>query len=150
MLQMAETSSKSIAQMKQENDLSQIENRTLSSGLARIWQVMSDCIDRRLERDGFVPGDLYVRRRAKGIYVSLIAELGRNLAPPHTINDWMSLYAMAVNEENAVGGQVVTAPRNVAAGVLPAVLRYYLDHVPCATKRKIEDFLSTAAAIGEL
>ena len=150
MLQMAETSGKSIAQMKRENELNQIEHNTLSSGLARIWQVMSDCIDRGLERDGILPGGLNVRRRAKGIHDALIAERGLNLAPPHTINDWMSVYAMAVNEENAAGGQVVTAPTNGAAGVLPAVLRYYLDHVPGATRLKIEDFLLTAAAIGGL
>ncbi|MFZ8869754.1 MAG: L-serine ammonia-lyase, partial [Paracoccaceae bacterium] len=150
MLQMAETSGKSIAQMKRENELSQIEHDTLSSGLSRIWQVMSDCIDRGLARDGILPGGLNVRRRAKGIHDALIAERGMNLAPPHTINDWMSVYAMAVNEENAAGGQVVTAPTNGAAGVLPAVLRYYLDHVPGATSQRIEDFLLTAAAIGGL
>ncbi|MGB1096137.1 MAG: L-serine ammonia-lyase [Paracoccaceae bacterium] len=150
MLQMAETSGKSIAQMKRENEWSQIEHDTLSSGLSRIWQVMSDCIDRGLARDGILPGGLNVRRRAKGIHDALISERGMNLAPPHTINDWMSVYAMAVNEENAAGGQVVTAPTNGAAGVLPAVLRYYLDHVPGATSQRIEDFLLTAAAIGGL
>ena len=93
-----------------------------------------------MERDGFLPGGLYVHRRAKGIYEALIAERGTNLAPPHTINDWMSVYAMAVNEENAGGGQVVTAPTNGAAGVLPAVLRYYLDHVPGSTKQKKKIF----------
>ena len=150
MLQMAETSGKSIAQMKRENEWSQIEHDTLSSGLSRIWQVMSDCIDRGLAREGILPGGLNVRRRAKGIHDALISERGMNLAPPHTINDWMSVYAMAVNEENAAGGQVVTAPTNGAAGVLPAVLRYYLDHVPGATSQRIEDFLLTAAAIGGL
>jgi L-serine dehydratase len=91
-----------------------------------------------------------VRRRAKGIHEALEAERGLNMTAPHTINDWMSLYAMAVNEENAAGGQVVTAPTNGAAGVLPAVLRYYLDHVPGATTSKIPDFLLTASAIGGL
>ena len=73
-----------------------------------------------------------------------------NLSAPHTINDWISVYAMAVNEENAAGGQVVTAPTNGAAGVLPAVLRYYLDHVPGSSSARIEEFLLTAAAIGGL
>ena len=73
-----------------------------------------------------------------------------NQSAPHTINDWMSTYAMAVNEENAAGGQVVTAPTNGAAGVMPATLRYYLDHVPGASESHIEDFLLTAAAIGGL
>jgi len=88
--------------------------------------------------------------RAKGIHDALLAERGLNMTAPHTINDWMSLYAMAVNEENAAGGQVVTAPTNGAAGVLPAVLRYYLDHVPGASTSKIADFLLTASAIGGL
>lgn len=73
-----------------------------------------------------------------------------NLNAPHTINDWMSAYAMAVNEENAAGGQVVTAPTNGAAGVLPSVIRYWLDHVPGATQSRIDEFLLTSAAIGGL
>ena len=95
-------------------------------------------------------GGLSVRRRAHKIHEALKSEHGMNLQAPHTINDWISVYAMAVNEENAAGGQVVTAPTNGAAGVLPAVLRYYLDHVPGASERNIEDFLLTAAAIGGL
>ena len=83
----------------------------------------------------FLPGGLCVRRRAKGIYDALIAERGTKLASPHMINDWMSVYAMAVNEENAAGCRVVTKPTNGAAGVLLALLRYYLDHVPGATKQ---------------
>jgi L-serine dehydratase len=111
---------------------------------------MNDCINRGLETDGILPGGLNVKRRAKGIHDALLAERGMNQQAPHTINDWMSVYAMAVNEENAAGGQVVTAPTNGAAGVLPATLRYYLDHVPGASKSHIEDFLLTAAAIGGL
>jgi L-serine dehydratase len=91
-----------------------------------------------------------VKRRAKGIHDALQAEAGVNLTAPHTINDWMSTYAMAVNEENAAGGQVVTAPTNGAAGVVPATIRYYMDHVPNASASKIPDFLLTAAAIGGL
>jgi L-serine dehydratase len=103
-----------------------------------------------MARDGILPGGLNVRRRAKGIHDALIAERGMNLTAPHTINDWMSVYAMAVNEENAAGGQVVTAPTNGAAGVVPATIRYYLDHVPNASESKVEEFLLTAAAIGGL
>ena len=80
----------------------------------------------------------------------LLAERGMNLTAPHTINDWMSTYAMAVNEENAAGGQVVTAPTNGAAGVVPATIRYWLDHVPGAGASGVPDFLLTAAAIGGL
>ncbi|KUP93218.1 L-serine ammonia-lyase [Tritonibacter horizontis] len=150
MLDMAASSGLTIAQMKRANEVSRGCEQSLARGTARLWQVMNDCINRGLERDGILPGGLKVRRRAKGIHDALLAERGLNQSAPHTINDWMSVYAMAVNEENAAGGQVVTAPTNGAAGVLPAVLRYYLDHVPGASERQIEDFLLTAAAIGGL
>ncbi len=150
MLQMAKKSGKSIAQMKRKNEESRGGAANLKQGTARLWQVMNDCINRGLETDGILPGGLNVKRRAKGIHDALQAERGANQPAPHTINDWMSVYAMAVNEENAAGGQVVTAPTNGAAGVLPATLRYYLDHVPGASQTHIEDFLLTAAAIGGL
>ena len=150
MLEMARSSGKSIAAMKRANEVSRLDADQLSKGCARVWQVMSDCIDRGLTLDGILPGGLSVKRRAKGIHDALMAERGMNLTAPHTINDWMSVYAMAVNEENAAGGQVVTAPTNGAAGVVPAVLRYYLDHVPGASTAHVEDFLLTAAAIGGL
>lgn len=150
MLEMAKKSGKSIAQMKRANEISRGCEQSLAKGTARIWEVMNNCIERGLARDGILPGGLNVRRRAKGIYDSLMAERGMNLVAPHTINDWMSVYAMAVNEENAAGGQVVTSPTNGAAGVLPAVVRYYLDHVPGAAPSHVEDFLLTAAAIGGL
>ncbi len=150
MLTMAETSGKSIAEMKRANEHARGGPENLRSGVARIWQVMNDCIQRGLENDGTLPGGLNVRRRAKGIHDALLAERGTNLMAPHKINDWISTYAMAVNEENAAGGQVVTAPTNGAAGVVPAVIRYWLDHVPGAQERQIEEFLLTAAAIGGL
>lgn len=150
MLRMARQSGQSVAQMKRANELRFRSAADLDAGLARIWQVMNDCIDRGIAGEGILPGGLKVRRRAKGIHDALLAERGLNLVAPHTINDWMSLYAMAVNEENAAGGQVVTAPTNGAAGVVPAVIRYWLDHVPGASKSKIGDFLLTASAIGGL
>ncbi|KPP85934.1 MAG: L-serine ammonia-lyase [Rhodobacteraceae bacterium HLUCCO07] len=150
MLDMARTSGKSIAEMKRENEISRGCSQSLAKGTARIWQVMDDCITRGLDTGGELPGGLRVKRRAKAIREQLEAERGMNLNAPHTINDWISTYAMAVNEENAAGGQVVTAPTNGAAGVMPAVIRYWLDHVPGATPSKIEDFLLTAAAIGGL
>jgi L-serine dehydratase len=101
---------------------------------------MSACIDRGLGAEGILPGGLKVRRRAAGIHQSLLRERGLNLVAPHTINDWMSAYAMAVNEENAAGGQVVTAPTNGAAGVVPAVIRYWLDHVPAASRAQVPEF----------
>jgi L-serine dehydratase len=148
MLRMAEGSGLSIAAMKRRNELARVDATTLDGGLRRIWDVMSACIDRGLATDGTLPGGLNVRRRAAAIHRSLLRERGLNLMAPHTINDWMSAYAMAVNEENAAGGQVVTAPTNGAAGVVPAVIRYWLDHVPGASARQVPDFLLTAAAIG--
>lgn len=150
MLEMAERSGKSIAAMKRANEVARGGPENLRSGVARIWQVMDDCIERGLSTDGTLPGGLGVKRRAKGIRDALIAERGTNLSAPHKINDWMSAYAMAVNEENAAGGQVVTAPTNGAAGVVPAVIKYWLDHVPGAHEAQIEEFLLTAAAIGGL
>ncbi|MCR9275788.1 MULTISPECIES: L-serine ammonia-lyase [Mameliella] len=150
MLEMAKKSGRSIAEMKRANEVSRGCADSLEKGVARIWQVMEDCIDRGLTSDGVLPGGLNVKRRAKNIHDQLQAERGMNQSAPHTINDWMSVYAMAVNEENAAGGQVVTAPTNGAAGVVPAVIRYWLDHVPGATRARIPEFLLTAAAIGGL
>ena len=150
MLAMAATANLTIAQMKRANELKFRSAADLDHGIAQIWAVMTACISRGMEGTGILPGGLKVRRRAKGIHDALMAERGLNMTAPHTINDWMSLYAMAVNEENAAGGQVVTAPTNGAAGVVPAVLRYYLDHVPGASTSRIGDFMLTAAAIGGL
>lgn len=150
MLEMAETSGLTIAQMKRRNERVFRPEQKIDAGLSRIWEVMANCIDRGLANQGILPGGLQVRRRARAIHEALQAERGMNLTAPHVINDWMSTYAMAVNEENAAGGQVVTAPTNGAAGVVPAVIRYWLDHVPGATFARIPDFLLTAAAIGGL
>lgn len=150
MLEMAETSGKTIAEMKKANEHSRGGPENLRSGVARVWQVMNACITRGLQNDGTLPGGLNVRRRAKGIHDALLSERGTNLNAPHKINDWISVYAMAVNEENAAGGQVVTAPTNGAAGVVPAVIKYWLDHVPGASEAQIEEFILTAAAIGGL
>jgi L-serine dehydratase len=150
MLDMAAGSGLSVAAMKRANERARAPGRDLDAGLMRVWGAMNACIDRGLATGGILPGGLSVKRRAKAIHESLLAERGLNLAPPHTINDWMSAYAMAVNEENAAGGQVVTAPTNGAAGVVPAVIRYWLDHVPGASSARVPEFLLTAAAIGGL
>jgi L-serine dehydratase len=150
MLEMAKASGLSIAQMKRANELKFRSSAEIDAGIQRLWQVMNDCISRGMAGSGILPGGLKVRRRAKGIHDALLAERGLNMTAPHVINDWMSLYAMAVNEENAAGGQVVTAPTNGAAGVLPAVIRYWLDHVPGASPTRIGEFMLTAAAIGGL
>lgn len=149
MLEMAAQSGLSIAQMKEKNEAAR-QTGSLRQGTYRIWQVMKDCMDRGLASEGILPGGLNVRRRAPGIYDKLREERGRNLTAPHVVNDWIGTYAMAVNEENAAGGQVVTAPTNGAAGVVPAVIRYWLDHVPGASETKVPEFLLTAAAIAGL
>ncbi|MPQ92321.1 L-serine ammonia-lyase [Thioclava sp. JE_KL1] len=150
MLAMAHASGQSIAQMKRRNEARFRGPKEIDEGLEKIWITMRDCMERGLTSEGELPGGLRVKRRAKAIHESLKADWGQNLAPPHQINDWISAYAMAVNEENAAGGQVVTAPTNGAAGVLPSVIRYWLDHVPSASSAKIPDFLLTAAAVGGL
>ena len=150
MMAMAQASGLSVAAMKRANERVYRSDAEIDAGLARVWEVMRDCMDRGLATDGILPGGLKVKRRAKGIHEALQAERGRNLTAPHVINDWMGAYAMAVNEENAAGGQVVTAPTNGAAGVVPAVIRYWLDHVPGASSARVEEFLLTAAAVGGL
>ncbi|MGB1160961.1 MAG: L-serine ammonia-lyase [Alphaproteobacteria bacterium] len=151
MLDMAKTSGQSIAEMKRANELTCCSSPAeFDTGLARIWSVMKGCMQRGLDEAGSLPGGLNVKRRAHDIHRQLIEELGQNDPAPHIINDWISVYAMAVNEENAAGGQVVTAPTNGAAGVIPATLMYYLEHVPHATEADIPTFLLTAAAIGGL
>ncbi len=148
MLEMAADSEMSIAAMKRANELCFRSQSQLDDGLMRIWDVMNNAIDEGMAQGGILPGGLNTRRRARNIHAALMAERGQNLSAPHVINDWISMYAMAVNEENANGGRIVTAPTNGAAGVIPATLRYYLDHVPEAQSTKIPEFLLTAAAIG--
>jgi L-serine dehydratase len=147
MLAMGEASGLGIAAMKRANETAG-GHATLDADLDRLWAVMDACIDRGLATDGTLPGGLKVRRRARAIHQALLSERGSNAAQPHTVNDWLSVYAMAVNEENAAGGRVVTAPTNGAAGVVPAVIRYYRDHCVGASHDGIRDFLLTAAAVG--
>lgn len=150
MLRMARASGLSIAQMKRANEIHLRSADEVDNGLARLWSVMNGCIERGLCQEGELPGGLRVRRRAAKIHRQLEAERQSNRAQPHAASDWLGVYAMAVNEENAAGGRVVTSPTNGAAGVVPAVLRYYLDHCVGAEPGRIPDFLLTAAAIGGL
>jgi L-serine dehydratase len=110
---------------------------------------MNDCINKGMKTDGILPGGLKVRRRAKSISEKLINDQS-NEKFAHTVMDWISVYALAVNEENAAGGKIVTAPTNGAAGVVPAVIRYYLDFCPSADNKGIHDFLLVASTIGGL
>ena len=149
MLQMGKASGLTIAQMKRRNEAAGCANvEELEQGLDALWKAMNDCIERGLRMEGDLPGGLKVKRRARAVHDKLKAEHGLNIAQPHVVNDWLCVYAMAVNEENAAGGKVVTAPTNGAAGVIPAVLRYYLDHCHAPTRQGLRDFLLTAAAFG--
>ncbi|HVW57790.1 MAG TPA: L-serine ammonia-lyase [Rhizobiaceae bacterium] len=148
MLAMAAESGLSIAEMKRANEEAHMSREELDRGLDRIWQAMSDCVDRGLSKDGVMPGGLKVRRRAKQLYHRMDEEWRQNKPNPLMANDWLSVYAMAVNEENAAGGRVVTAPTNGAAGVIPAVMRYWKQFHVDADARGTRDFLLTAAAIG--
>ncbi|MGL4494745.1 MAG: L-serine ammonia-lyase [Beijerinckiaceae bacterium] len=149
MLAMGRESGLSIAAMKRANErVAHGEN--LDARLDAIWSAMDACITRGLHQDGILPGGLKVRRRAAAIYRQLLDERGSNRAQPHVVNDWISVYAMAVNEENAAGGRVVTSPTNGAAGVVPAVIRYYRDHCQGASHEGLREFLLVAAAIGGL
>lgn len=149
MLAMGAAAGKTIAQMKRANETVAC-GPALDARLDRIWRAMDDCIERGLEQEGTLPGGLKVRRRARSIHQQLLAERGQNQVQPHQANDWMSVYAMAVNEENAAGARVVTSPTNGAAGVVPAVVRYYRDHCVGSRSEGIRDFLLVAAAIGGL
>jgi L-serine dehydratase len=120
----------------------------IRAGLAELWQVMQACVDRGCHTDGMLPGGLKVPRRAPRLFRQLTCE--RDGDDPLRAMDWVTLYALAVNEENAAGGRVVTAPTNGAAGIVPAVLHYYDRFVPGASADGVARFLLTAAAIGTL
>ena len=122
--------------------------KQVRAGLADLWQVMRACVERGCATDGMLPGGLKVPRRAPRLFRQLTCE--RNGDDPLRAMDWVTLYALAVNEENAAGGRVVTAPTNGAAGIIPAVLHYYDRFVPGASEAGVTRFLLTAAAIGTL
>jgi len=149
MLAMGTQSGLGIAAMKRANEVVLLGD-ALDARLDAIWAAMDACIERGLAADGVLPGGLAVRRRARRIHQQLLDEAGSASVQPHVVTDWISVYAMAVNEENAAGGRVVTSPTNGAAGVVPAVIRYYRDHCHGATHAGIRDFLLVAAAIGGL
>jgi L-serine dehydratase len=150
LLEIGERSGLSIAGIVRANEVALRPEGEVERHLRRVFAVMMDCIDRGLAADGLLPGGLKVRRRAAGLAAKLREDRLRNSVNPTDTLDCVSVFAIAVNEENAAGGRVVTAPTNGAAGVVPAVLRYYRDMVPGATEAGIADFLLTATAIGGL
>ena len=142
MLDMSRSSGLSIAQMKRTNELAYMPAAALDAGLDAVWQAMRDCIEQGLAAEGLLPGGLDLPRRARSLYQQL-----QTRPAEANLNDWLCAYAMAVNEENAAGHMVVTAPTNGAAGVIPAVLYYFIEHEG-GTQEQVREFLLTASAIG--
>ncbi|HEY0327964.1 MAG TPA: L-serine ammonia-lyase [Rhodopseudomonas sp.] len=140
----------SIAGVQLANELALRSRGEVDRNLDLIRDAMFACIDRGLRLDGVLPGTLQVRRRAKELLAKLEARRLTNSSGPHEIFDWVSTFAIAVNEENATGGRVVTAPTNGAAGIIPAVLRYFRDFCPDYSDDAVRRFLLSAAAIGSL
>jgi len=140
----------SIAAVMRRNERHWRSDAEIDAGLLRIWRVMQDCVERGCRSAGVLPGGFKVKRRAKALREALTAHPEQALRDPLQVLDWVNLYALAVNEENAAGGRVVTAPTNGAAGIVPAVLHYYTRFVPGASDQGVIDFLLTAAAIGIL
>ncbi|MFF0145577.1 L-serine dehydratase [Amycolatopsis sulphurea] len=137
-----------VSEIMLRNELSWRTREEIRTGLLEIWQVMAECVHSGCTHEGVLPGGLRVPRRAKALHDKLLAEDGSG--DPLYAMDWVSLYALAVNEENAAGGRVVTAPTNGAAGIIPAVLHYYQRFIPGASDYGIVTFLLTAGALGSI
>ncbi len=150
LLQLCQREQLSIAGVMLKNELHWRPEPEIRVGLLAIWQVMQDCVTRGMRTEGELPGGFKVKRRAAALFRSLTAHPEQALRDPLQVLDWVNLYALAVNEENAAGGRVVTAPTNGAAGIVPAVLHYYSRFVHGASDAGVVDFLLTAAAIGLL
>jgi L-serine dehydratase len=139
-----------IAQIMRVNEQSWRTDAEVDAGLDRIWAAMAACVERGIRTEGHLPGNLLVKRRAAETHRALSSKPEQALKDQLTILDFVNVYAMAVNEENAAGGRVVTAPTNGAAGIIPAVMHYYERFVPGANRAGLRDFLLTAGAIGQL
>jgi L-serine dehydratase len=140
----------SIAQVMRANERAWRTDAELNAGLDRIWDAMKACVERGIRTEGHLPGNLLVKRRAAELHRSLSSRPEQALKDQLTILDFVNVYAMAVNEENAAGGRVVTAPTNGAAGIVPSVMHYYDRFCSGASQEGIRDFLLTAGAIGLL
>jgi L-serine dehydratase len=140
----------SIAEVMRRNERHWRDDAAIDAQLDRIWQTMQACVARGIVTPGVLPGGFKVRRRAPALHEALTAKPDAAHGDPLIVLDWVNLFALAVNEENAAGGRVVTAPTNGAAGIIPAVLHYYARFVPGSDAKGVRDFLLTAAAIGIL
>jgi len=139
-----------IAELMFANERVWRSDEEITDGLRAIWNAMQDCVARGTRNAGTLPGGLHVVRRAPTLHDDLSERPEAAMRDPLTVLDWVNLYALAVNEENAAGGRVVTAPTNGAAGIMPAVMHYYDRFCPGSTEAKVFDFLLTAGAIGIL
>ena len=140
----------SISDVMLANEKTVRSEADIRAGLLGIWSVMQDCVKRGIATPGVLPGGLGVKRRAADMYHRLVESEEASAGDPLAVMDWVNLFALAVNEENAAGGRVVTAPTNGAAGIIPAVLHYYVRYVPNASDDGVVRFLLTAGAIGTL
>ncbi len=145
-----EQAGRRIADLMLENERAWRPEAEIRAGLLRLWEVMQECVVNGCRNEGVLPGGLNVPRRAPKLYQDLRSKPEASLADPLTVLDWVTLYALAVNEENAAGGRIVTAPTNGAAGIIPAVLHYYLRFIPGANEEGVIRFFLAAAAIGIL
>jgi L-serine dehydratase len=140
----------SISDVMFANEAAWRSEAEIREGMLHLWSVMAECVQTGYRREGVLPGGLKVPRRAPSLHRELSARWAEGEADPLHVMDWVNLYALAVNEENASGGRIVTAPTNGAAGIIPAVLHYYVKFVPGADDDGIVRYLLTAAAIGIL
>jgi L-serine dehydratase len=150
LLALCKSENKSIAQIMYENEKTWASVEEINTQLDNLWHVFKACVNRGLNSPGELPGGLNVKRRAPELFNELRDKPQAALRDPLTILDWVNLYALAVSEENAAGGRVVTAPTNGAAGIIPAVLHYYYHFCPQATIQGVRDFILTAGAVGML
>ncbi|MEH0861707.1 L-serine ammonia-lyase [Halobacteriovorax sp. DPLXC-1] len=150
LLSQAKKNNLTICELIKANEKSWRTEDEINTGMLAIWDAMNSCIKRGLKAEGQLPGGLKVNKRAKKLHAALLKKDCQKNLDPLTIMDWVNLFAISVNEENASGGKVVTAPTNGAAGIIPAVVKYYLKFVKDATIDKVIDFLLVAGAIGVL
>jgi L-serine dehydratase len=150
LLRQCETHGLTMAQVMFANEHAWRNDEEIRDGLRELWLAMQSCVQRGIREGGTLPGGLHVARRAPALHAELSLRPEAGMRDPLTVLDWVNLYALAVNEENAAGGRVVTAPTNGAAGIIPAVLHYYDRFIPGANEQGVFDFMLTAAAVGIL
>jgi L-serine dehydratase len=151
LLALCEHEGSSIAELMRRNERRWRSDADIDAGLLHVWDVMQRCVERGCRTEGVLPGGFKVRRRAPELFRQLtVQQAAPGPQDPLAVIDWVNLFALAVNEENAAGGRVVTAPTNGAAGIVPAVLHYYRRFVPGTSDAGVVDFLLTAGAVGML